>query len=63
MLELSNLKNASIDVLKNMPTTSSLEDLMNKIDLTAKIIEGLKDKEAGNVLTTKELLQEIEGWK
>lgn len=35
---------------------------MYEIDFVAQVLEGLKDAEAGRLLTTEELLKRVETW-
>jgi predicted transcriptional regulator len=57
------LRDASIEVLKNLPASSSLEEIMYEINLTAQVIEGLGDVEEGRLLEGDELLKRISEWK
>ena len=57
------LRDTSIEVIKNLPQGCSLEEIMYEINLTAQVLEGLKDKEEGKTITTKELLKKIDTWR
>ena len=59
----TGLRDASIEVLKNLPATSSLEEIMYEINLTAQVVEGLEDVEEGRVIGGDELLKRISEWK
>lgn len=56
------LKEVAIETIKRLPDECSLEDIMYEIDFVAQVLEGLKDAEAGRVLTTEELLKRVEQW-
>ena len=60
---MQSLKHTSIEVLKSLPDSCSLEEIMYKLDLTAKVLEGLKDEESNNTVSTEELLKRISEWK
>lgn len=60
---MKNLRKASIQVLESLPDTCSLEEIMYKLDLTARVLEGLSDEENGNTISTEELLRRVEKWK
>jgi predicted transcriptional regulator len=60
---MPTLKQASIEVIKKLPDTCSMEEIMYQLQLTAQVIEGLKDDEKGDAISTEQLLQKIEGWK
>ncbi|MBI3754170.1 MAG: hypothetical protein HY266_09055 [Deltaproteobacteria bacterium] len=56
------LKEAAIETIKRLPDECSLEDIMYEIDFAAQVLEGLKDADAGRVITTDELLKRVEQW-
>ncbi len=56
------LKDAAIEVIKKMPENSSLEDIMYELDVIAQVLDGLKDAEAGKVISTEELLRRVDQW-
>lgn len=59
MQTFSNLKEASIEVLKNMPKAATLEEIMYQINLTAKVFNGLKDEQEGKLVSSKELIDNM----
>jgi predicted transcriptional regulator len=56
------LKDVVIETIKRLPDECSVEDIMYEIDFVAQVLEGLKDAEAGRLLTTEELLKKVEQW-
>ncbi len=56
------LKEASIETIKKLPDSCSVDDIMYEINFIAQVLEGLKDAEAGRVITTEELLRRVEEW-
>ncbi|MBK7128584.1 MAG: hypothetical protein IPM74_01215 [Crocinitomicaceae bacterium] len=62
-MEARQLRDTSIEVIKNLPQSCTLEEIMYEINLTAQVLEGLKDKEEGKTITTKELLNKIDTWR
>jgi hypothetical protein len=42
---MPTLKDLTIEVLKNLPPSASLEEIMYKVNLAAQVMEGLKDAE------------------
>ncbi|KFI35681.1 hypothetical protein HY00_02760 [Peptococcaceae bacterium SCADC1_2_3] len=56
------LKEVTIETIKRLPDECSLEDIMYEINFVAQILEGLKDAEAGRVITTAELLKRVGQW-
>ena len=60
---MQTLKDISIEVIKNLPASSTMEEIMYKLNLTAQVVEGLQNKEEGKVLSTNELLQELKKWE
>lgn len=59
---MPTLKDLSLEVLRNIPATATLEEIMYKINLAAQVMEGIKDAEEGKVITTNELLKKIDTW-
>ena len=59
---MTTLKDMTIEVLKNISPSATLEEIMYKINLTAQVVEGLKDAEQGRVISTDELLKKIDSW-
>ncbi len=56
------LKEVAIETIKRLPDESSLEDIMYEINFVAQVLDGLKDAEAGRLVTTEELLKRVEQW-
>jgi predicted transcriptional regulator len=56
------LKDLTIEVLKNVSATASLEEIMYRINLAAQVMEGIKDADEGRVISTDELLKRIDSW-
>ncbi|MCD6167441.1 hypothetical protein J7K19_12160 [bacterium] len=56
------LKETTIETIRRLPDGCSLEDIMYKINFVAQVIDGLKDAENENLLTTDELLDRVEQW-
>jgi predicted transcriptional regulator len=59
---MASLKEVAIGTIQQLPDECSLEDIMYKIDFVAQVLEGLKDAEAGKLLTTEELIKRVEQW-
>lgn len=62
MRQLS-IKETTLKVVKSLPETCSLEDVMYQINLAAQTLEGLTDIKEGRTTTTKELLNKVNKWK
>ena len=56
------LEDVAIETIKRLPNECSIEDIMYEIDFVAQVLEGLKDAEAGKLLSTEELLNRVEQW-
>lgn len=59
---LNSLKEASIETIKRLPDECTAEDIMYEINFIAQVLEGLKDAEAGRLVTTDELLNRVGQW-
>lgn len=63
MSAIKTLKEASIEVLKNLPEAASVDDIMYQINLTAKVMKGLEDEKTENLISSEQLLVQITKWK
>lgn len=61
-VNMPTLKDLTIEVLKNVSPSASLEEIMYKINLTAQVMEGINDANEGKVISTDELLKRIDSW-
>lgn len=57
---MPTLKDLTIEVLKNVSPTASLEEIMYKINLAAQVMEGIKEADEGKVISTEELLKRVD---
>ena len=60
---MQSLKQTSIEIIKSLPDTTSLEEIMYRINLTAQVMEGLTDEQNGKTISTEELLKKIDAWQ
>jgi hypothetical protein len=60
---MKSIREATIEVLKNLPDSSSVEDIMYEINLMAQVLDGLQDEEQGNMISTRQMLDRIQSWK
>jgi len=56
------LKESTIETIKRMPDGSTVEDIMREINFVAQVLEGIRDADAGRLITTEELLSRVEQW-
>ena len=59
---LNLLKEASIETIRRLPDECTAADIMYEINFIAQVLEGLKDTEAGRLVTTEELLHRVGQW-
>ena len=59
---MNPLKETAIESIRRLPDECSIEDIMYRIDLVAQVLEGIKDADAGRLLTTEELLERVDQW-
>lgn len=62
MRQLS-IKQTTLEVVKSLPDTCSLEEVMYQINLAAQTLEGMKDVIEGNTTDTSDLLDKVKQWK
>jgi hypothetical protein len=60
---MRTLKQTTLDVIRHLPDSCSLEEIMYEINLTAQVIEGLKDEEEKRTISTDDLLKRVAQWK
>jgi hypothetical protein len=56
------LKETTIETIRRLPEGCSPEDIMYRVNLVAQVLEGIRDAEAGRVITTEELLERVDRW-
>ena len=59
---MNPLKETAIESIRRLPDECSIEDIMYRIDLVAQVLEGIRDADAGRLLTTEELLERVDQW-
>ena len=59
---MNPLKETAIESIRRLPDECSIEDIMYRINLVAQVLEGMKDADAGRLLTTEELLERVDQW-
>jgi len=61
-VDMDLLKESTIETIKRMPDGSTVEDIMREINFVAQVLEGLRDADAGRLISTEELLNRVEQW-
>jgi len=56
------IKDLSIESIKKMPDNTTIDDIMYRLNLISKVMEGLDDANSGRVITTNELLKKVDEW-
>ena len=56
------IKQNVIEAIRKLPDDCSVEDIMYQIYFISQVMEGLNDAEEGRVLTTKDVLEQIDTW-
>jgi hypothetical protein len=59
---MDKIKEATIETIKKMPDGCTVDDIIYEINFIGQVLEGLKDSENMNVISTKELLNRVEKW-
>ena len=52
----------TLDAVHRLPETCTMEDVLYQVHLVAQVVEGWDDAEAGRVMSTEELLGQVEKW-
>lgn len=61
MRQLS-IKQTTLEVIKSLPESTSLEEIMYQINLAAQALEGLTDIREGRTVTSDDLLNKLDKW-
>jgi hypothetical protein len=61
-MAVPTLKDFTLEVLKNISPSASLEEIMYRINLAAQVMDGVKDIDQGKVISTEDLLKRIDSW-
>jgi hypothetical protein len=56
---MSDIKEATIDLIKNLPDDITLDDILDALTLRKKILEGLKNLDDGDYITDAEMQKKI----
>lgn len=60
---MPTLKDFTLEVLKNISPSATLEEIMYKINLAAQVMEGIRDADQGKVISTDDLLKRMDSWE
>ena len=59
---MSPAKEVTLEAVKSLPDGCSMDDVLYGVYVVSQVLEGLEDAEAGRLLTTEELLQQVDEW-
>ncbi len=60
---MNSIKEASIQTIQKLPDGCSIDDIIYEINFVAQVLEGIKDADDGNTMTTEELLKKVDEWQ
>ncbi len=60
---MRTIKDISIEVIRSLPETSSVEDIMYQLNLVSQVMQGLDDEANGKIKSTSEVLEAINKWQ
>ena len=55
-------KEVTLQAVGSLPETCSMDDVLDRVNVVAQVMEGLEDAEAGRLITTEQLLKKVEEW-
>ena len=55
-------RKAALEAIEALPDGSSMMEVLYRVQVVAKVLEGLQDAEAGRTLSTEELLSQVDQW-
>lgn len=59
---MSSAREATVEAVRSLPETCSMDDVLDRVNLVAQVLEGLEDAEAGRLLSTEQLLKQVDEW-
>ena len=59
---MNTIKEQMIKIITEQPDDSSFEDILYELSFSAMVNRGLRDSQNRNVISTKELEEEIKQW-
>ncbi len=59
---MSPAKEVTLEAVGSLPETCSMDEVLDKVNLVAQVLEGLEDAKAGRLITTEQLLKEVDEW-
>ncbi|MDA3939513.1 MAG: hypothetical protein PF693_09415 [Spirochaetia bacterium] len=58
-----SVRESTIEMIKNLPSNCTLEDIQYELYVKQKIQNGLEDIKSGNIISEKEMDNEIRSWQ
>ena len=59
---MHSAKEATLEAVKSLPDSCSMDDVLYRVYFVSQVLEGLEDAEAGRLLTTEKLLEQVAEW-
>lgn len=59
---MNSAKEATVEAVRKLPETCSMDDVLDQVNLVAQVLEGLEDAEAGRLITTEQVLKKVAEW-
>lgn len=56
-------RDLAIDLIRQLPNTATLEEIMSELYFRQKVEEGLADIRDGRIVSDEEVAQRIERWR
>ncbi len=55
-------KQRVLDIVNGMPENSTIDEILHEVLFQRMMDKGMEDSRAGRVITTEELLKQVETW-
>ena len=55
-------RKATLDAIQALPDGSSMLDVLHRVQVVARVLEGIEDAEAGRTISTEDLVAHVEQW-
>lgn len=55
-------KQVTLEAVKRLPETCTMDEVLDKVNLVAQVLEGVQDADAGRLISTDQLLEKVDEW-
>jgi hypothetical protein len=61
-MQTHSAKQDAIQAIERLPDDVNLDEIVYRLHVLSKVQQGVRDADAGNIISSEELAKEIESW-